>query len=166
MAGGPTAGKSERSGMSAAPLLAAPLPLILSRLQRVNQQGKSYRADCPVGHSSSGALSLSEADDGRVMLHCFAGCSASEVLGALGLTLADLYPRRDTQNLPPLERARLRELASIAPWRAALGVVSREATVVEVAATMIERRETLVPDDIARIRLATQRIHGAREVLQ
>jgi hypothetical protein len=100
------------------------------------------------------------------MLHCFAGCNAADVLGALGFTLADLYPHRDTRSMPAIERAKLRELAGISSWRAALGVVSREATVIEVAATMIERRESLAPDDIARIRLATQRIHGAREVLQ
>ena len=152
--------------MSAAPLPASPLPLLISRLHRVQQHGNGYRADCPSGHSSRGALSLSEADDGRVMLHCFAGCSASEVVAALGLSLSDLFPKRQSRNLPPLERARLRELTSIAAWRAALGVLSREGTVVEVAATMIERHESLAPDDIARIRLATQRIHSAREVLQ
>jgi hypothetical protein len=138
---------------------------LLARLQRPQQHGSGFRADCPLGHSSRGALSLSESDDGRVMLHCFAGCSASDVVGALGLTLADLFPRLERRNLPPTERARLRDLAGIAEWRAALGVLSREAMVIEAAATMVTHHEPLAASDIDRVRLASHRVHSAREVL-
>jgi hypothetical protein len=36
------------------------------------------------------ALSIGEGDDGRVLLHCFGGCTAEEVTAALGLTMRDL----------------------------------------------------------------------------
>ena len=152
--------------MRAVPLPTGQLSSILSRLQRVQQHGHGYRANCPRGHSSRGALSLSEGDDGRVMLHCFAGCSAADVVGVLGLTLADLYPQGDIRNLSPLERARRRELTGIASWRSALGVLSTEATIIEVAASLIERGEPLTSEDTERVRLAAERIHDAREVLR
>ena len=39
-------------------------------------------------------LSLAQASDGRLLLHCFGGCDAKSVLGALGLNWDDVLPRR------------------------------------------------------------------------
>lgn len=55
------------------------------------QGGGRYSAHCPAhldGHSS---LSISEGDDGRVLLHCHAGCATEDVVGALGLRMRDLF---------------------------------------------------------------------------
>lgn len=47
--------------------------LLLSKLCRVRKYGAGWRADCPNGHNKThGSLSVIEADDGRVMIHCFA----------------------------------------------------------------------------------------------
>lgn len=143
-----------------------PIDLLLPRLERVRKFGAGWRADCPVGHTSRGALSIAVADPGHVILHCFACGEIGPVLAALNLQVADLFPRRDIANLPPIERARIRELAGLAQWRAALGVLATEATVVEVAAEMIGRGDPLAPVDIDRVHAASQRIHGAREVLR
>jgi hypothetical protein len=40
-------------------------------------------------------LSVREGDDGRVLIHCHAGCPVDEVVAALGLELHDLFPTRD-----------------------------------------------------------------------
>ena len=67
---------------------------ILSRLDRVKGNGTKFRAKCPVREHSSGnnTLSLLFNDDGRILIHCHAGCEVSDVLSAIGLSLSDLYP--------------------------------------------------------------------------
>lgn len=49
-------------------------------------------AKCPAHDDKSPSLSVRETEDGRVLIHCHAGCGASDVLAAIGLTLADLFP--------------------------------------------------------------------------
>lgn len=65
---------------------------ILSRLEKPKRAGVGYSARCPAHDDRGPSLSIREGDDGRVLLHCFAGCTADEVVGAIGLTLADLFP--------------------------------------------------------------------------
>ena len=142
-----------------------PADTLLARLDGTRRHGNGWRSDCPVGHSSKGALAIGEADDGRVLIRCFVGCSAAEIVAAAGLTMADLFPDR-VEDRSPLGRAQRREAARQSGWGAALGVLAREATIVEVAATTIERGDVLAGDDIERVRLAASRIHSAREALQ
>lgn len=46
---------------------------------------------CPSHEDSTASLSISEGDDGKVLMYCFAGCSTKDVVDALGLTWADLF---------------------------------------------------------------------------
>lgn len=70
---------------------------LLSRLQQVRPRGQhNWTACCPAHGDLSPSLSVSIGDKGQVLLHCHAGCGAAEVVGALGLDFADLYPP-DTQ---------------------------------------------------------------------
>lgn len=137
---------------------------LLARLERVQRSGTGWRADCPTGHKSRGALSVSEADDGRVLLHCFAGCGAAEVLSAAGLTLADVMPER-LRDPSPEGRKAAREAFKRSAWSAALGVVEREARVVLIAAHDLLRGCPLTADDTARLGVAVERIEDARMVL-
>ena len=68
---------------------------ILQLLGKVKKSGKGYQACCPAHEDRGPSLSLREGDDGRVLLHCFAGCSAGAVMAAIGLTMADLFPASD-----------------------------------------------------------------------
>lgn len=102
-----------------------PLEHLLARLEGVRRSGAGYTARCPAHDDRSPSLSMCEGGDGRVLLRCFAGCSAREIVTALGLGMRDLFPMRDPAllhwPLPPsprqraaAERARLREeLAAI-----------------------------------------------------
>ena len=67
---------------------------ILTKLDKVRGNGKRYRAKCPVSDQSSGdnTLSILFSTDGRTLIHCHAGCEASEILAHIGMTLSDLYP--------------------------------------------------------------------------
>ena len=45
------------------------------------------------------SLSIAEGADGRVLLKCHAGCAVQDIVSALGLRMADLYP--DARTNPP-----------------------------------------------------------------
>lgn len=106
---------------------------ILQRLDGVRSTGEGrWRARCPA-HGSR-ALSVAIADrDGKALVHAFCGCTVEAVLGAVNLTLADLYDR------PLADSAR----SPRPPWtpRDVIDVVLAEASVVGIiAGDMVERR--------------------------
>lgn len=69
---------------------------ITSRLDGLRRTGRDrWAARCPAHKDRGPSLSVRELDDGRVLMHCFAGCEVGAVLGAIGLDLADLYPPRE-----------------------------------------------------------------------
>jgi hypothetical protein len=51
-----------------------------------------YMACCPAHEDRSPSLSIKECEDGRLLVHCFAGCPVSDVLEAVGLSMASLFP--------------------------------------------------------------------------
>lgn len=54
-------------------------------------QEHQFCARCPAHQDRNPSLSVKEGDDGRVLLHCHAGCDSAEIVGAVGLRLADLF---------------------------------------------------------------------------
>ena len=71
---------------------------LLSSLDRVRRASRGWMACCPAHDDRNPSLSISE-KDGRILLHCFAGCTVEGIVSALGLGLADLYA--DTRANPP-----------------------------------------------------------------
>ena len=76
--------------------------LLLSRLANVHPAGRNrWRATCPAhGSGKNQALSIAVKGD-KLLLHCFAGCSADAVLAAVGLSWRDLYSRESRPWLTP-----------------------------------------------------------------
>lgn len=70
---------------------AMPIDLIINRLDRVKRSGSGWIACCPAHEDQNPSLSISEGDDGKVLLHCFAGCSVKEITAALELETKDLF---------------------------------------------------------------------------
>lgn len=68
-----------------------PIDLLLSRLDRPKPSGKGYICRCPAHDDRSPSLNVSEASDGRVLIHCFGGCRADDVIAAVGLEWKDLF---------------------------------------------------------------------------
>ena len=70
----------------------------LRHLEGVRKQGDGHEARCPAHEDKTASLSVSKADgggdapEGSVLLKCHAGCTAAEVVSAMGLKLEDLYP--------------------------------------------------------------------------
>jgi hypothetical protein len=126
---------------------------IIERLQGVRRAGDGrWRARCP-GHNSQ-SQSLAVADrDGRALVHCFAGCEVSAVLGALGLGLGDLYdqPLGDSYQSSPAE------------WhlRDALAALVVEARIILIAASDIASGRVLSDADVERVARAAGRIASA-----
>jgi len=70
------------------------LARVLARLVTVQKSSSGFTARCPAHHDRQASLSIGEGCDGRVLMHCFAGCSIDDVVAGLGLQLADLFVDR------------------------------------------------------------------------
>jgi hypothetical protein len=69
-----------------------PVDAVLSHLQGVRRSGAGWMAKCPHHADRAPSLSVTEAADGKVLLHCHAGCSADSVRTSAGLAWVDLFP--------------------------------------------------------------------------
>lgn len=128
--------------------------ILLSRLDRVRKTGPdSWLASCPAHDDKGPSLSVRELSEGRTLVHCFAGCSAHEVVTAAGLTLSDLFPPRPQHHAKRERR----------PFPAAdvLRAVAFEALVVATAGTALLSGHPFTSADRERLILAVSRIQGA-----
>lgn len=137
------------------------LDLVLARLDRVRRAGAGWSARCPAHEDRTASLSVAVGADGRILIHDFAGCSVGDVLSAIGLSVADLFPRR-LADATPEARSELRELVLRAELRAAASVLDHEASIVLIAAGDLARGRVLPDADHARLVLAADRIRAAR----
>src|SRR6185295_18963264 len=63
----------------------------ISRFDKSTKTAKGVMAKCPAHDDGSASLSIGRGTDGGVLLKCFAGCTAHAVVGAMGLSLRDLF---------------------------------------------------------------------------
>ena len=157
---GAGAGGAEHTGQEAPRQCSAepPATRLLSRLEAVRERGPGrWSARCPAHADRHPSLTLRECGDGVLLLRCWAGCNAAEVVGAVGLELSDLFPPRrpGDQGSPPLRRGER--------WipRDVLQALRYEATVVALAANDIAAGRPLSDTDMARVREAAARIGRA-----
>lgn len=68
-----------------------PIERVLAQLRDVREVGEGYQACCPSHDDQNPSLSIREGDDGRVLLHCFAGCKVENIAHALNLEMTDLF---------------------------------------------------------------------------
>lgn len=74
--------------MSRAPVTAAAritIDEVLPRLKRLRKTRRGWESQCPAHADGTNSLSIARGDDGKVLLHCFAGCAYKEIRAALGL---------------------------------------------------------------------------------
>ena len=126
------------------------LSILLAHLDGIKEtaHGK-YVARCPSHDDRSPSLAIKECGDGRVLIHCFAGCETEDVLSAVGLTFADVMPER-------LPEHRYRSLKPAFDARQVLECLSHELMVVNLLA---ERYASIADaDDQNRLMRASSRI--------
>ena len=140
--------------------MSTPVDRLLDRLDNGRRTGPGrWIARCPAHEDHRPSLSVREGDDGRVLLYCFAGCGAIDVIEALGLDWSDLFPERlDTY---PQTRRRRRRVALPIPARDALELVAQETLVVEIIARRLSDGEP-AEQHVADLRLAASRIAAIR----
>lgn len=65
---------------------------ILRLLKGVKPAGDGWMALCPSHDDNDASLSISTGTDGKILLHCHAGCDAEQVCAAIGIKTKDLFP--------------------------------------------------------------------------
>jgi hypothetical protein len=125
---------------------------LLDRLEAVKATGPGrWVARCPAHEDRSPSLSIREIDD-RVLIHCFAGCAAADVLAAVGFRLSDLFENRQPFEVPPKHtRVPLRDL---------IPLLRHEAHIVALVGADILSSRTIDGDSWNRLAEATRRIEG------
>jgi hypothetical protein len=134
------------------------LETLLSRLTKVKGRNGSWTACCPAHEDRSPSLSIRQADDGRILMHCFADCSIQAIVGAVGMDVGDLFPPDD-------KRANYGDFSKpIKPAFYAtdlMRIVHFEATIVQIVAFDISQGKKISETDRQRVRLAYERITEA-----
>ena len=135
------------------------IDILFSRLHGVRQTGAGrYLARCPAHDDRSPSLSIRDGDDGRVLIHCFAGCETEDILTSIGMTFSDIMPERvgaEHSYKPVRNRILPRE---------ALEALDHEALVVAVIASDIQERRDIDESTWTRLALAANRINITRNV--
>jgi hypothetical protein len=132
---------------------------LISRLQRVTQvQPDRWRAICPAHESKhlTQSLAIRELAGGTLLIKCFAGCGAADVVAAVGLEFKDLFPPQLTDGKP--FRPNLYHAA-----REALQTLHKEVFIVLVAAEQVHRGESLNSADLNRLAQTISLIRSAAE---
>lgn len=127
---------------------------LLSRLDKVKPTGRGrWQARCPAHDDRGPSLAVRELDDGRVLIHCFAGCAATEIVAAVSLPMEALFPERKIAHARPERR----------PFPAAdvLRCIAFEALVVMAAGAALLMGRPFTEVDRERLTLAVGRIQAA-----
>jgi hypothetical protein len=128
---------------------------LLDRLEKVRSTGPGrWSACCPSHRDGKPSLSIREADDGRLLIHCFAGCDVGEIVAAIGLELEQLFP---TPPSTPFGRGRIERLMTA---RQGLEIVAQEALVTAVIGSDAANGKPLTRELADRLWLATGRIRA------
>jgi CHC2 zinc finger len=130
---------------------------VIARIEAACRRFKSngarrWVACCPAHEDRTPSLAVREADDGRILLHCFGGCEIDDVVAALGLEMKDLFP-------PGTERPE----RTTFPAADVLACLTFEAKIVALTAIEIANGQELTADMKARLLTATQRLDAGIE---
>jgi hypothetical protein len=133
---------------------------ILPRLEKVKRTGRNnWLACCPAHEDRSPSMTLHAADDGRILVKCFAGCGFLEIKDAVGLGWDVWFPpKRDDDDdfRPPIKRP--------FPPADVLEAVAFECSVVAVSAEWMASGEELAKEDRQRLLICYERIAEARRL--
>lgn len=68
---------------------------LINRLEKVKRIAENkWIACCPAHDDKTPSMRVTEVDD-RVLIHCFAGCGATQILDAVGLDYSVLMPEKE-----------------------------------------------------------------------
>lgn len=130
----------------------------LSKLKKVKHTGSGrWIACCPAHDDKHPSLSVCEMEDGTILIKCWAGCGAADVISAVGLEFSDLFPNKRRPKNGKRERQPFNP-------KDILRIMSREAFVVVLAASDLIEGKVLSIEDMQRLQEAWQRLSEASEM--
>ena len=137
--------------------MSSPFQMLIARLDAVQEKERGkWIARCPSHDDKSPSLAIKETGDGTVLVRCFAGCNAYEIVSAVGLELSDLFPKFEKFDHSRPGKPQRKPFTSSDVLRAVL----HELHVVAVCAGQL-RSEGLAAEDSARLTLALRRVFNA-----
>jgi hypothetical protein len=128
---------------------------LLSRLTKVKGRAGNYTACCPAHEDKTPSMAIKERD-GKIILHCFAGCPVENIVGAVGMDMTDLFPPNEPRYDKPAPKVRFFATDL-------LKVLRLEAQIVAVCAYDMSKGKALPKPDLDRLQLAYERINSAVE---
>ncbi len=133
-----------------------PAENLLSRLDGARQVGAGrWMALCPAHEDRRPSLSIRETEDSRILLHCFSGCGAADVLSSIGMSLSALFPTPIGHHLPKAK--------ATFPALPVLRALALESSIVFYCGAALLAGE---PFDSARLRIAIERIDAGLRVAE
>lgn len=130
---------------------------LLDRLDGVKQTALDrWIAKCPAHEDRSPSLSIREVDDGKTLVQCFGGCSALDVLDAVGLEWAALFPPNGHKPATPSR--------STIPARDLLVILDHELTVAVLILHEIVSTRKIGAGHFERLLQASARVSTARVI--
>lgn len=137
--------------------MTSPIELVLERLDGVTRAGKTYKALCPAHSDKTPSLSVKEGDDGRALLHCFAGCGVEGIVAAMGLSMSDLFAdgagKRHVSKIPGVSARELK------------AATEHELQILFIVKADQKAGRSISQSDLERTKVALNRIAMARRVL-
>lgn len=119
---------------------------ILNRLEKVRRTGPGkWTACCPAHDDKCPSLGIKQADDDKILIHCFGGCDVQSIVASVGLELSDLMPPK------PQGYDHTRSRAPRFSKSEMFDRVVFEATILRLAISQLLIGASLAPDDLKRI---------------
>jgi CHC2 zinc finger len=81
---------------------------VLARFRGVRRNGDGWKALCPAHEDKNPSLSVRE-KNGRILLHCFAGCTLEAICVGAGIEIRDLFTKPRSWRKPELPIVRYAE---------------------------------------------------------
>lgn len=132
---------------------------LLSRLEKTKRRGRdAWLACCPAHDDKRASMTVRELGDGRVLVHCFAGCSVQEILDSVGLEFDALFPEKPIDHHCKPERR---------PFHAGdvLEAIRAELDIAALVLTDVCEGRWASTDDLDRFLEASRRINEARSLV-
>ena len=138
---------------------------LLNRLEKVKGSKGRWTACCPAHGDKSPSLAITMLDDGRILLKCFAGCSAYEIVSAVGMDMTDLFPKETKLGYRSDNQAVKSERR---PFYATdlLKIIHFEALLTGIAAFDLSEGRHVSTEDRKRLKTAFERINEAVGYIQ
>jgi len=128
----------------------------LSYFEKSYRSGKDeYQCLCPAHNDKTASLSIKNLPDERILIHCFAGCAANDILGAVGLSFDDIVTKR-LGDFKPVSKP-------FNPY-AVLKAISNETLLVALAGLEVANGKTLPQEDKDRLMIAVNRLREAYQI--